>query len=284
VSSASKKAKASRKTQQTTKKSLEKQSDPVIIIPPQPLPIKKAIKKIVKKNEYFTKLHEEAIIKYATSNNKQEKSVLYVTLIQPAFNEMVDKIVFTYKFTSLPNIEDLKDECKIWLTTILDKFDVSKGSKAFSYFSVITKNWFIHKVKRNSSGREVSLDEISQEFEEEHLFITNSYDDEREKKEFWQALLLEINSWDNLNLKTNELKVFEAIKLILKEPENIEIFNKKAIYLYIRELTGLSTKQIVISLKKFKFKYNYFVQRWNRGAVTHLKVQTNVKEESERIN
>ena len=63
---------------------------------------------------------------------------------------MVDKIVYTYKFTTLPNVDFLKDECKIWLTTILDKFDPEKGSKAFSYFSVITKNWFIHKVKKNA--------------------------------------------------------------------------------------------------------------------------------------
>lgn len=242
------------------------------------LPIKKAIKKN-KTNQYFTKIHEEAILKYALSQDKHEKSVLYVTLIQPVFNEMVDKIVFTYKFTSLPNIDDLKDECKIWLTTILDKFDVSKGSKAFSYFSVITKNWFIHKVKKNSSGREVSLDEISQEFEEEHLFLVNNYDDTREKKEFWEALSLEIGSWENPNLKLNEKKVYESIKLILKDPESIEIFNKKAIYLYIREMTGLSTKQIVISLKKFKVKYNYFVQRWNRGLITHIRVQNNEQEE-----
>lgn len=54
-------------------------------------------------------------------------------------SEMVDKIVYTYKFTTLPNIDELRDECKIWLTTVLEKFDPSKGSKAFSYFSVITK-------------------------------------------------------------------------------------------------------------------------------------------------
>ena len=112
-------------------------------------------------------------MKYAVSTDKYEKSILYEKLIGPAFNEMVDKIVFTYKFTSLPNIEDLKDEFKIWLTTILDKFDASKGSKAFSYFSVITKNWFIHKVKKNSNGREVGLEDISQEFEEENLFVLN---------------------------------------------------------------------------------------------------------------
>ena len=61
---------------------------------------------------------------------------------------MVDKIVYSYHFTSLANIDDLRDECKAWLITILDKFDPAKGSKAFSYFSVVTKNWFIHKVKK----------------------------------------------------------------------------------------------------------------------------------------
>ena len=99
---------------------------------------------------YFTKVHEDAIVQYALSNSREEKTKLYVDLINPAFNEMVDKIVYTYKFTNLPNIDDLKAECKVWLTTILDKFDPAKGSKAFSYFSVITKNWFIHKVKRTA--------------------------------------------------------------------------------------------------------------------------------------
>ena len=102
------------------------------------------------KNYYFRKEHEEAIVKYAKSNSTEEKDELYRQYIGPVFDEMVDKIVFTYKFTTLPNIDCLKDECKIWLTTILDKYDPSKGSKAFSYFSVITKNWFIHKVKKNS--------------------------------------------------------------------------------------------------------------------------------------
>ena len=96
---------------------------------------------------YFTKVHEDAIVRYSTTDSREEKTKLYVELINPAFNEMVDKIVYTYKFTTLPNIEDLKSECKVFLTTILDKFDPKKGSKAFSYFSVITKNWFIHKVK-----------------------------------------------------------------------------------------------------------------------------------------
>ena len=60
---------------------------------------------------YFGKQHEQAIIEYATTLDVNIKTRLYITLIQPAFNEMVDKIVYTYKFNSLPNIEDLKDDC-----------------------------------------------------------------------------------------------------------------------------------------------------------------------------
>ena len=75
---------------------------------------------------------------------------------------MVDKITYTYKFTTLPNIDSLREECKIWLTTILGKYDPNKGSKAFSYFSVVTKNWFIHKIKKNSkrTKTEVSYEEM----------------------------------------------------------------------------------------------------------------------------
>jgi len=91
-----------------------------------------------RKNHYFTKVHEEAIIEYAAlpPERLQRRTELYVEFIQPAFDEMVNKIIFTYRFTNLPNIDSLRDECKIWLTTILDKYDPSKGSKAFSYFSV----------------------------------------------------------------------------------------------------------------------------------------------------
>ena len=115
-----------------------------------------------KKNSYFTKEHENAIVEYARTKDIKVRSELYISLIQPVLSEMVDKITYTYKFTSLPNIDPLKDECKIWLTTILDKYDPDKGSKAFSYFSVVTKHWFIHKVKKNSqkTKKEVSYEQL----------------------------------------------------------------------------------------------------------------------------
>jgi DNA-directed RNA polymerase specialized sigma subunit len=182
---------------------------------------------------------------------------------------MVDKIVFTYKFTSLPNIDSLKDECKIWLTTILDKYDPNKGSKAFSYFSVITKNWFIHKVKKNSiqSKREVYYEEMPKDAELEFVSSENKYHSHREQKEFWLFLWQEIDTWDTGNLKENEKKVLEAVKILLSNPDDIEIFNKKAIYLYLRELTGLNTKQVVNNLNKLRAKYFIFKKNWEDGKV-----------------
>tara|TARA_R110002110_G_scaffold339912_2_gene550132 strand:+ start:427 stop:975 length:549 start_codon:yes stop_codon:yes gene_type:complete len=182
---------------------------------------------------------------------------------------MVNKIIFTYKFTNLPNIVELRDECKIWLTMILDKYDPNKGSKAFSYFSVITKNWFIHKVKKNSkqAKREVDFDQIPADLEKRHLVTYNGYETKREKGEFWKHLWEEIDSWDNGKLKPNDYKVLQAVKILLESSDDIEIFNKKAIYLYMREITGLNTKQIVNSLNKMRAKYRDFKGKWNEGDI-----------------
>jgi hypothetical protein len=222
-----------------------------------------------RKNYYFTQEHEDAIVQYSNTTCIRERTELYVKWIQPAFNEMVDKIVFTYKFTNLPNCDSLRDECKIWLMTILDKYDQSKGSKAFSYFSVITKNWFIHKVKRQQkrNRREVDYDNISKKFEEEYLSTSESYLTNREEEEFWKLFYTELKSWDVINMKENDLKVYKAIMILFESKDDIEIFNKKAIYLYLREITGLNTKQIVNSLKKFKKKYYSFRSEWENGEL-----------------
>lgn len=196
---------------------------------------------------------------------------MYKVYIGPAFNEMVNKIVFTYKFNNLPNIDDLKEECKIWITTILEKFDPSKGSKAFSYFSVITKNWFIHKVKKvgRQNKREIFLDdaENQKELDYDNLVIYTEYDNERQNDEFWRHLFCEIKEWKSLDLKTNEKKVLDAITILLENPDAIEIFNKKAIYLYVREITDLNTKQVVNNLNKIRQKYKKFKKDWDDGEI-----------------
>ena len=221
------------------------------------------------KRHYFTQVHEDAIVKYSKSEDLKERTELYVQFIQPAFNEMVDKIIFTYKFTNLPNIIQLRDECKVWLTMILDKYDPNKGSNAFSYFSVITNNWFIHKVKKTAkqSKREVDFEDIPTDLETKYLVVYDKYESKREQEEFWLHLWEEINSWDTYKLKPNDQKVLEAVKILLNNSQDIEIFNKKAIYLYMREITGLNTKQIVNSLNKMRAKYRDFKGKWNEGDI-----------------
>ena len=221
-------------------------------------------KRAKKSKHYFTKVHEDAIVEYINSNDNKRRNELYVKHIGPVFKELVEKIVYTYKFTNLPNIEMLREECEVHLTTILSKFDPSKGSKAYSYFSVIAKHWFIHKVKKNAKQlrEEAQYEEISKNVEMEYMTTYNDYIPERVRKEFIEHLWEEIENWENQALKPNEYKVLQAIKILLKEPDAIEIFNKKAIYLYIREITNLNTKQVANNLSKFRLNYAVFKKKW----------------------
>lgn len=222
------------------------------------------------KNYYFTSVHEDAIIEYCSTENRERREKLYIQFIQPAFSEMVDKIIYTYKFTNIPNIDILKDDCKVWLTTILSKYDPNRGSKAFSYFSVITKHWFIHQLKKNSTKvkREVAYEEIVRENQHERLVYTDErYFKQREKLEFWTHLRNEVTRWGNSNMftKDNEKKVIEAVKILIDNVDDIDILNKKAVYLYLREMTGLKTKQIVNTLNKMRNRYKYFIIKYERG-------------------
>lgn len=222
------------------------------------------------KRLYFTQIHEDAIVEYCQEiTTYKRRCELYESLIQPAFNEMVDKIVFTYRFTTLPNIEELRDECKVWLTTILAKYDPNRGSKAFSYFSVITKNWFIHQVKKTTkrAKREVDFNDVGKEvfdtLEDEAKLAPNVI----EEREFWENFYKEVNSWDSNSMADNELLVYNAIRELFSSAEELDILNKKAIYLYLRELTGLTTKQIVSQLNKMRKKYRTFKKNWDEGKI-----------------
>jgi hypothetical protein len=208
-------------------------------------------------------------VKYASTEDTAVRTKLYIEHIQPAFNELVDKIVFTYKFTSLQNIEFLKDDCKIWLTTILSKFNPDNGAKAFSYFSVVTKNWFTHKAKKQTQRgkREINYDNMMFELDAVASSNHSNNKTEEEERQFWMFLLKEMDQWKSIPLKENEKKVLEAVEVLMKNIEDIEIFNKKAIYLYMREITGLNTKQIVTNLNKMRAKYRVFRQKWNNGDV-----------------
>jgi len=185
------------------------------------------------------------------------------------FSQMVDKIVFTYRFTTLPDIDDLRDECKVYLTTILSKFDPAKGSKAFSYFSVVTKNWFIHKVKKHKKKleREVSLEIAELDPDIHFVDAQESFQNKKMRKEMIENLKREMLTWEVDFQKDKEKKVYDAVMMLFDSADDIEIFNKKAIYLYLRELTGMNTKQIVSQLNKMRKRYRDFRKDWDNGEI-----------------
>jgi hypothetical protein len=154
------------------------------------------------------------------------------------------------------------------LVTILEKYNPEKA-KAFSYFSVITKNWFIHKVKvqQKRNEREIDIQNISNRHKQRFLVTDDSYLKDRMEEEFWTSFYQEIKSWDISQMKENDKKVYQAIMILFESKEDIEIFNKKAIYLYLREITNLNTKQIVNSLKKFRKRYSMFKEEWDTGQI-----------------
>lgn len=218
---------------------------------------------------YFTQEHEDAIVSFSSTDDLKVREKLYVEIIQPVFSQMVDKIVFTYRFTSLPDIDDLRQECKVYLATILTKFDPAKGSKAFSYFSVITKNWFIHKVKKNKKKleREVPLDVAELDPEIHFIDKSETFEDKQMRKERIEELRREMLSWKPDFEKEKEKKVYEAVMILFDSVDDIEIFNKKAIYLYLREITGMNTKQIVTQLNKMRKRYREFKKDWDNGEI-----------------
>jgi len=222
-----------------------------------------------KGNQYFTKKTENSIVAYAATDDINIRTKLYIEEIKPALDELVDKIVYTYKFTSLNNIDVLKDDCKVWLTTILGKYDQSKGTKAFSYFSVVTKNWFTHRAKQQTkkNKREIEYDSMIREVEALSSENNETFIQQQEDAEFWMFLMKEIESWKDLKLRENERKVLDAIQTLFSNIDDIDIFNKKAIYLYMREITGLNTKQIVSNLNRLREKYRVFRQKWDNGEV-----------------
>ena len=134
---------------------------------------------------------------------------------------------------------------------------------------MVTKNWFTHQAKKQSkkNRREVQYDSIALKLESSKVDEDTDISNEIEDRQFWLFLMQEIDSWETEDLRENERKVLGAIRTLFTNIDKIQIFNKKAIYLYMREITGLNTKQVVGGLKRLRAKYREFNKKWNEGEV-----------------
>lgn len=231
-------------------------------------PQTKKKRKRKKKVNYFTSVHEDAIVAYNQTTDPRQRDKIYRGVIRPVLIEMINKIVARFKFNNIPNIDSLKRECETYLITIISNYDKGKG-KAFGYLSVVIRNFFYKESKNNvkSLKSNIKHEDITKAKESEFLSIENNFLDEINEKEKRQQLWMEIHSWENKDLKENERKVLEAIKILLADPDRIYeeggIFNKKGVYLYIRELTKLNTKQVLSNLNKFRVLYRDFKYKWD---------------------
>jgi len=240
------------------------------------MPAAKEGKKKEKNKFYFGEETDLAIVEYQLELSKENPSPeilqkIFVSRIQPAFEKLVENLIFVYKFHTLGEIDVLKDDCISFLVENIHKFDKSRGKKAFSYFNVMGKHWFIQEVKKRKRKNKlnVSFDKtaIKSLEKDNNDAVVFSLEDVIFNKEFIENLKEEMSKWRDKFHKDQEVKVLEAILLLFENPDLVPIYNKKAIYFYIREISGLNTKQVVTNLGKFKKKYSLFKKKYLAGEI-----------------
>ena len=218
------------------------------------------------KNNYFTSETEEAILRYRNNKNQAERNSIYNKEIHYGFYKLVENIIHTFKFyyTEVDNIEDLKYEVISFLLQKLDLYDQSKG-KAYSYFGTIAKRYLIIYNQKNYK-KLVSKAEIGEQHDDNALvnsIIVKEPEPELDRLDVVELFVKYVD--DNLlDLfdKTDEAKVADAILEIFKKRENIDIFNKKAVFIYVKEMTDTQSNTITKVIKKLKVIYKKILDNY----------------------
>src|SRR4051812_34824979 len=99
---------------------------------------------------YFTKETDQFINEFNAATEDTKKHELFGKGIQPAFEKLIENLIFCYGYYSIDDVDTLKRECLTALYEMLPRYDPERGAKGFSYFNVIAKNWFIHKIRERS--------------------------------------------------------------------------------------------------------------------------------------
>lgn len=211
------------------------------------------------KNNYFTEETENAILRYRNSKNQAERNRIYNDHIHYSFYKLVENIIHTFKFyyTEVDNIEDLKYEVISFLLQKLDLYDQSKG-KAYSYFGTITKRYLIIYNQKNYK-KLVAKAEIGDQNDDDSIVNSVAVKEPEPELDKLDIVYIFIKYIDDNLLelfdKPEELKVADAILEIFKKRDNIEIFNKKAIFIYVKEMTDVQSNTITKVIKKLKTIY-----------------------------
>lgn len=222
------------------------------------------------KNNYFTQETEQAILEYRSSIDHGERNRIYNERIHFGFYKLVENIIHTFKFyyTEVDNIEDLKYEVVSFLLQKLDLYDQSKG-KAYSYFGTIAKRYLIIYNQKNYKKLVNKIDIPNSEDEDENFKKAVTLKEERDpdRSEIIALLILKLEAKINSMFhKTEEVNVAYAILELLKKRENIEIFNKKAVFIYVKEMTDCQSNTITRVIKKIKTVYISILNNYIENA------------------
>ena len=216
-------------------------------------------KKKAKRKVYFGKEVQDAIIEYNSSTDDEERNIIYGTRIHKAFDKLAENIINTFKFTYFDyGFEDIKHEVVAFMVMNMHKYDHTKGSKAFSYFSVVAKNYLI--LHNNNNYKKLkshdNMDALDRQSKSTGF-----------KESDYTTLTEEIVEYFDSNMNTifkkdRDLRIGYAIIDLMKQREDIENFNKKAIYILIREMTDVETTHITSVVNTLKKHYKKLLDKY----------------------
>ena len=218
---------------------------------------------------YFHAGTHDAIIKFQTEENNDERQRIYEQEILPAFTKLVENLIFIHGANIHVSVEEFKSDCISFLYEKMKKFDSSRGTKAFSYFNVVAKNWIIMRMRQKikHSKKHINIDDktIVSEMEvlnvvEPSFEIYGSSDKKTTQTEQLNLMFVEVS--DRLE-QDHEKLCMDAIVKLFQNIDDIDFFNKRAVFVYIREMTNLSTKQISTAMSSIKKHYRETMKECN---------------------
>lgn len=217
-----------------------------------------------KKNDlklYFHSGTHDAIVNFQSEEDMQMREKIYSEEILPAFTKLVENLIFIHGANAHVSIDEFKSDCISFLYEKLKKFDGSRGTKAFSYFNVVAKNWIIMRMRQKikHTKKHINIDDktIVSEIEildvvEPTFEIYGTTGKKAAQAEQLEQMFFEVN--DRLE-QEHERLCMEAITKLFQNIDDIDFFNKRAIFVYIREMTNLNTKQISTAMSSIKRHY-----------------------------
>ena len=207
-----------------------------------------------KKNKiYFTEETEQAIIDYNNSTDEFKKNKIYKEKIKYPFEKLAENVLNTFKFSyfDVPK-SDIQSEVVSTLIEKIHMFKEGKG-KAFSYFSIVAKNYLI--LKNNGNYKRFKKTALISEMPE-NWNPENSFNSDVLGEEYSEFNDLMISYWDkNLTkifTKKRDIQIADAIVELFRRSKYIENFNKKHLSLLIREMTDCKTHYITKVVNEMK--------------------------------